>query len=59
MSFHEFPWLLLWHNDLDPECGLRMGDYYHDFVRDEVQAMGYTLEQARAWQRPSTRAREA
>jgi len=46
------PWLLQWHNDIDPEYDLRMGDYYRDFVRDEAQALGYTLEQVRAWEPP-------
>ena len=27
------PWLIQWHNELDPEYDLRMGDYYRDFVR--------------------------
>ena len=31
------PWLLQWHNEVDPEYDLRMGDYYRDFVRDEAQ----------------------
>ena len=39
------PWLKLWHNEVDPEYDLRMGDYYRDFVRDEAQALGYTLDQ--------------
>jgi hypothetical protein len=37
-------WLKLWHNEVDPEFDLRMGDYYADFVRDEAQALGYTLD---------------
>jgi hypothetical protein len=47
------PWLLQWHNDLDPEYDLRMGDYYRDFVRDEAQALGFTLDQVRAWGPPA------
>ena len=47
------PWLLQWHNDLDPEYELRMGDYYRDFVRDEAHALGLTLESVRAWQPPA------
>jgi hypothetical protein len=30
-----------------------MGDYYRDFVRDEAQALGYTVEQVRNWQPPA------
>jgi len=47
------PWLIQWHNDLDPEYDLRMGDYYRDFVADEAQALGFTLEQLRAWTPPA------
>jgi hypothetical protein len=47
------PWLIQWHNELDPEYDLRMGDYYRDFVADEVQALGFTLEQVRAWTPPA------
>jgi hypothetical protein len=47
------PWLIQWHNELDPEYDLRMGDYYRDFVADEAQSLGYTLEQVRGWQPPA------
>jgi hypothetical protein len=46
-------WLRLWHNEVDPEFDLRMGDYYADFVRDEAQALGYTLDRVRTWQPPA------
>jgi len=46
-------WLTLWHNEVDPEFDLRMGDYYADFVRDEAQALGFTLEQVRSWTPPA------
>ena len=51
------PWLLQWHNAVDPEFDLKMGDYHRDFVRDEAQAIGYTLEQVRSWQPPAKVAR--
>ena len=47
------PWLIQWHNAVDPEYDLRMGDYYRDFVRDEAQGLGYTLEQVRGWEPPA------
>ena len=46
------PWLLQWHNDVDPDLQLRLGEFYRDFVRDEAQSLGYTVEQLRAWQPP-------
>ena len=44
------PWLLQWHNDVDPDLQLRLGEFYRDFVRDEARSLGYTVEQLRAWQ---------
>lgn len=44
------PWLQQWHNDPDPTYGERMGDYYAAFVADEARALGFTLDQLRAWQ---------
>ena len=44
-------WLKLWHNALDPAMG--MDDYFADFVRDEAQGRGYTLEQVRSWGPPA------
>ena len=38
------PWLKQWHNELDPELGVRMGDYFEDFVDEEARALGLTLE---------------
>ncbi|BAL23489.1 BREX-2 system adenine-specific DNA-methyltransferase PglX [Azoarcus sp. KH32C] len=51
------PWLKQWHNDLDPNFGEHMGDYYDGFVRDEARAHGVTLEQLREWRPAVTAAR--
>ena len=51
------PWLLQWHNAIDPEYDLKMGDYHRDFVRDEARAIGYTVEWIRAWRPPARPAR--
>ncbi|WP_274610787.1 BREX-2 system adenine-specific DNA-methyltransferase PglX [Rhodocyclus purpureus] len=51
------PWLKQWHNQLDPNFGERMGDYYDGFVRDEAKALGVTLEALRAWKPAVTAAR--
>jgi hypothetical protein len=48
------PWLLQWHNDLDAEYGLKMGDYFQTFVADESRRLHLTpedltkIEQSRA-----------
>ncbi|WP_043458601.1 BREX-2 system adenine-specific DNA-methyltransferase PglX [Azohydromonas australica] len=43
------PWLQQWHNDVHPEFGERMGDYYASFVADEARGLGCTLDDLRAW----------
>jgi hypothetical protein len=51
------PWLKQWHNDIDPEFNMGMGDYFEGFVQDEARQMGRTIEQVRAWQPPPRAAR--
>jgi hypothetical protein len=43
------PWLRQWHNVYDPETGLRMGDYFAEFVRDESRSLGMTEADVAAW----------
>ena len=47
------PWLEQWHNELDPVFGERMGTYYRGFVAEEARALGFTLDDLRAW-KPAT-----
>ncbi|WP_291980613.1 BREX-2 system adenine-specific DNA-methyltransferase PglX [Luteitalea sp.] len=47
------PWLLQWHNEVDPEYGQRMGDYYEGFVDEEARALGLTREAIRVWTPPT------
>jgi hypothetical protein len=42
------PWLKQWHNDIDPQFGLRMGDYYSDFVLEEARSIGKTIDDLKA-----------
>ena len=51
------PWLRQWHNDMNPDFGARMGDYYESFVTDEVRALQFTLDDLRAWKPAVTAAR--
>jgi hypothetical protein len=46
------PWLKQWHNDVDPEFGMPMGDYFEGFVQEEARQMGKTLAEIAAWQTP-------
>jgi hypothetical protein len=43
------PWLEQWHNAIDPVYGERMGAYYRGFVTEEARALGFTLDDLRAW----------
>jgi hypothetical protein len=43
------PWLEQWHNEIDPAYGERMGTYYRGFVNEEARALGFTLDELRAW----------
>lgn len=51
------PWLKQWHNEIDPTYGERMGDYYQGFVSEEARALGFTLDDLRAWKPAATAAK--
>lgn len=38
------PWVKQWHNDLDPEFGIRFGDYLEDFVAQQAAELGVGLD---------------
>ncbi|MFK4511796.1 BREX-2 system adenine-specific DNA-methyltransferase PglX [Bradyrhizobium daqingense] len=46
------PWLRQWHNDIDPETGLRMGDFFQGYVEEQARELGLTLDDLRAWTPP-------
>jgi hypothetical protein len=48
------PWLLQWHNGLDPQYGMGLGDFFRSFAEEEARRMGKTLDEVRAWQ-PATK----
>ena len=50
------PWLKQWHNEIDPEFGVAMGDFYQDFAQAEAREMGRTMEEVRGWQPPARKA---
>lgn len=51
------PWLKQWHNEMNPDFGARMGDYYESFVTDEARALQFTLDDLRGWKPPVTAAK--
>jgi hypothetical protein len=46
------PWLMQWHNELDPAYGIGMGDFFKGFVEEEARLMGLTLNRIRDWTPP-------
>jgi hypothetical protein len=54
------PWLQQWHNDVDPQFNMRLGDYFADYVAQQARALGLTVDALRAWTPPEpTRGRKA
>jgi len=43
------PWLLQWHNDLDRDYDLRMGDYYQGFLSEELRALDLPRSELDKW----------
>lgn len=46
------PWLLQWHNEVDPTYGEGAGDSYRRFVEDEARALETTIEALSEWTPP-------
>ena len=51
------PWLKQWHNEVDPEFGVPMGDYFEGFLQEESRNLGLTLAEIKAWRPPQRAAR--
>ena len=48
------PWVKQWHNEPSAEFeGLRMGDYFEQFLDGECRQLGLTHDDLRAWRPPS------
>lgn len=48
------PWLRQWHNNIDPQTGLRMGDFFVGYVEEQARELGLTLEHLRGWTPPAS-----
>ncbi len=46
-------WLKQWHDDLDPETGLKLGTYFSEFAEAQCQELGFGLQEVLAWQPPN------
>jgi len=44
------PWLKQWYNEVDPEFGERMGDYYEGFLLEELRNLEITRVNLLQWQ---------
>ncbi len=44
------PWLKQWHNEVDPEYGERMGDFYEGFLIEELRLLDIPREDLLAWE---------
>jgi hypothetical protein len=51
------PWVKQWHKTPDPQHGVRLGDYFEDFVAAEARDLRLTPDQIRAWSPPLQRRR--
>jgi hypothetical protein len=44
------PWLLQWHNDPNAAFdGLRLGDYFRDYLDEQCRELGLTTDDLRSW----------
>jgi hypothetical protein len=43
-------WLKQWHDDLDPETGVKLGTYFSEFAEAQCQELGFSPEEVLKWQ---------
>lgn len=49
-ALHEqLPWVLQWHNDIDPETDVRLGDFFRSWLGDQLNRHGWTLNTLAQW----------
>jgi len=47
------PWLKQWHNEIDQEYGERMGNYYEDFLLEELRQLDISRDDLTIWEPPT------
>ena len=52
------PWLKQWHNAVDPEFNVPMGDYFEGFIQEEARQMGKTVDEIKNWEPPKKAKRQ-
>ncbi|MDZ4791535.1 MAG: hypothetical protein SGJ17_10095 [Hyphomicrobiales bacterium] len=50
----ELPWVQQWHNTIDPDYGVGMGDYFDQWLRGELQKHSLTRPQLAGWRAEKT-----
>ncbi|MEK7750964.1 MAG: BREX-2 system adenine-specific DNA-methyltransferase PglX [Acidobacteriota bacterium] len=48
------PWLKQWHNELDSETGVRLGDYFAAYVETQCQELGFPVAALQSWRPEAT-----
>ena len=43
------PWLKQWHNDVDPDYNVRLGDFFETYLHSQLSNHGRTAEDLRNW----------
>lgn len=51
------PWLLQWHNEIDPAYGTKLGEFFRDFVAGEAHSLGVAVGDLRTWTPPAAQKR--
>lgn len=50
----ELPWVLQWHNDIDPDTDARLGDYFQSWLIDQLNRHRWTRQHLADWRPPTT-----
>lgn len=58
MTIELLPWLKQWHNAIDPEFNVPMGDYFEGFIQEEARQIGKTLDEIKNWKPPKKSAKK-
>lgn len=49
----ELPWVLQWHNAIDPDTDVRPGDYFRDWLAQQLNHHHWTRQTLAEWQPPT------
>ncbi len=50
----ELPWVLQWHNAIDPDTDVRPGDYFRDWLAQQLNRHHWTRQTLAEWRPPAT-----